>query len=152
MGGHHPDEATYWRLRRARKRAQRRADRLAGIPSTGGNGRDPFDSDAIRKNAADLRAMEQLPMLQWPSDLYGQYVSLEELLADDDFAPAKIGRVKVDPDDLCGCGCGKRHNNNVSMTINSLYGHGFHVRYFWSEECKSKFVRVRAAKLRAAGK
>jgi len=94
-----------------------------------------------------MAAMMELvacPSLAWPADLYGHTVTVAELTADGDFAPAKIGRIpKHRPEDLCACGCGNLHRQNVSMTTHSAHGRGFHVMYFHRQACKSDFAQKR---------
>ena len=48
-------------------------------------------------------------------------------------------------EDLCPCGCKQTHRQRVTQTIRSVYGQGWHVLYFSSDSCKSKFNRARVA-------
>jgi hypothetical protein len=44
---------------------------------------------------------------------------------------------------VCPCGCRRDHLGNVTQTIRSTAGRGFHVVYFTSEACRQRWNRER---------
>lgn len=112
-------EAEYFRRRR----------RSLGIPE-----REPFSAAKYVKRGLELKGLEQLP---WPTDIFGDPVSIAELMAE----AAELSGPRRCRDNVCPCGCRREHKNNVSQTIRSPYGHSFNVIYFWSSVCKSKWNR-----------
>jgi hypothetical protein len=110
----------------------RQSRRAQGIPA-----RDPFPTERFLQQATELERPEQLP---WPRDLFGEPISIGELLAE----TAQLSeQVDENLDHLCSCGCRKKHNNNVSQTLRNPYGRGFDVVYFWSNACKTRWNRER---------
>lgn len=112
-------DAEYFRRRR---RAQR-------IPV-----REPFSAAKFIKRGLELKGLEQLP---WPRNLFGEYASMAELMAE----AAELSGPGECRDDVCPCGCRREHKNNVSQTIRNPYGRGFNVVYLRSNACKSKWNR-----------
>ena len=88
-------DAEYFRRRR---RAQR-------IPE-----REPFSAAKFVKRGLELKGLEQLP---WPRNLFGEYASMAELMAE----AAELSGPGECRDDVCPCGCRREHKNNVSQTI-----------------------------------
>ena len=75
-----PHDAEYFRLRR----------RAQGIPE-----RDPITNPRFVTQGRELAGMlaaVECPALPWPAGLFGDS-TIAELMADGDFAPAKIGTV-----------------------------------------------------------
>jgi hypothetical protein len=107
---------------------------------------DAFDTKRIRKNAAELRALWTLPVrdLTWPRDLFSQQpLTVEQVMMQ--------AAVPQNVTDLCpneNCGVYNKtpnksplpHNHRVPMTVPSMYGQGFNVKYFCSDSCKSQYV------------
>src|SRR5215472_9204725 len=73
--------------------------------------------------------------LAWPGDLFGNYASIAELMAE----ATELSGPGECRDDVCPRGC-RRVRNNVSSTIRNPYGHSFNV--VWSSACKSKWNRA----------
>jgi hypothetical protein len=96
--------------------------------------RETLSAKKYSKRGLELKGLEQLP---WPKDLFGNYASIAELMAE----AAELSGPGECRDDLCSCGRRREHRNNVSQTIRSPYGHSFNVVYFWSNACKSKWNR-----------
>jgi hypothetical protein len=80
MSGH---DAEYFRQRR---RAQK-------IPE-----REPFSAPKYIKRGLELKGPEQLP---WPRDLFGNYTSIAELMAE----AAELSGPGECRDGVCPCGC-----------------------------------------------
>jgi len=117
--------AEYFRQRR----------RAHGIPE-----REPFSAPKFLQRAAELRRLEQLP---WPSNLFGEPVSIAELMAE---AAQLSEQTDENPGHVCPCGCRREHKHNVSQTVRSPHGRGFNVMYFWSDTCKSRWNTERMRK------
>jgi hypothetical protein len=107
----------------------RQSRRARAVPA-----RQPFSAAKHIKRGLELQRLERLP---WPRDLFGNYASIAELMAE----AAAPSSPEMYRNDLCPCGCRREHKNNVSQTIRSAYGHSFNVIYFWSNACKSKWNR-----------
>lgn len=92
---------------------------------------DAFSSKRNRKHAADLLMMERLPVLEWPRDLYAAAQPMQQQAK----PPLRIA-------DSCSWdGCKSPHYNNVSMTIRSFNGTGWHTRWYCCDGCKSLYVK-----------
>jgi hypothetical protein len=111
-------DAEYFRQRR----------RAQGIPA-----RDPFFAPSFQLRATELQRLEQLP---WPRNMFGELASFADLMAESAYA----GEIA---DGACSCGCRSEHKQNVSQTLRNPYGHGFHVVYFRSEACMSRWNQER---------
>ena len=64
--------------------------------------------------------------LAWPRDLFGNYASIAELMAE----VTELSGPGEYRDDVCPSGCRREHRNNVSPAIRNPYGHSFNV--VWS--------------------
>jgi hypothetical protein len=95
--------------------------------------RDPFSAPKFVKQGLDLQRLEQL---DWPRNLFGEYATIAELMAE---AAQPSGQFGDNPGGVCRCGCRRGHKHNVSQTIPSPHGRGFNVVYFRSNACKSKW-------------
>lgn len=106
-------DAEYFRLRR----------RQQGVPIR----EDAYlYSKASVERGRELRMMERLTALEWPSDLFSAAT-----------APAPTGTLKNGD----ACTCGKPHRQNFPRTKRSPYGQGFDITYYCSDTCKSRSVR-----------
>jgi hypothetical protein len=103
-----------------------------GIPP-----RDPFSAKRLLQRGAELRRLEQLP---WPRTLFGEHATIAELLAEAMQFPEQSAELW---DDVCQCGCRRKHRHNVSQSLPNPYGRGFDVIYFHSDACKNKWNRER---------
>jgi hypothetical protein len=70
----------------------------------------------------------RIPELDWPKNAFGHDMRIEELMADGDYKPPKIGRVTLK--DLCACGCQMAHNNGQSRTVRSALGNSWEVIWY----------------------
>ena len=93
--------------------------------------RHAFDTRCIRQNAAELRHLESLPVvdLPWPRNLFSV-----------NFMVFVFRNPQDKPQDLCICG--KDHHKLYPRTRRSEYGHGFNVTYYCSDACKTNAVRA----------
>jgi hypothetical protein len=98
---------------------------------------DAFDTRRIRRNAADLRLLESLPVgdLPWPRNLYSTNF-MAKLLQQ---------RQRAHPRDLCICG--KEHHKLYPRTTRSEYGRGFNVTYYCSDSCKGSAAEAEAGRV-----
>ena len=103
--------------------------------------RDPLSAPRFLKHGVELRRLEQLP---WPRNLFGENATLAELMAE----AALFEQAVQISDELCPCGCRKEHKHRVSQTLRNPYGRGYHVIYFSSDACKSKWNRERVEEVR----
>ena len=115
-------DAEYFRQRR----------RAIGIPE-----RDQFSDAKFVRQGIELQRLEQLP---WPRDLFGEYATVAELVAE------ASQQSDENIDNACSCGCQRRHNHNVSQVVANPYGRGFNAIYFCSNTCKSKWKKKRLAR------
>jgi len=92
-----------------------------------------------QRRGKELRLLESLPMLDWPTDLYNRPLTIKQLMAQ------PLTQQKVTSQDLCACGCGKPHRNNHPQTIRSPYGTGWQLLYFATDACKSRYNATKAA-------
>ena len=99
--------------------------------------REPFSARGFMQRAIELRRLEQQP---WPKNLFGEPASLATILA---VAAQLSEQADEDPHNVCPCGCGRAHKNNVAQTVRNPYGRSFDVIYFWSEACKNKWNQKR---------
>ena len=104
-----------------------------------------FPAPEILLRATELRRLGQLP---WPRNLFGEPVTIVELMAE---AVQSSEQDDEYIDDMCPCGCGKEHKQNVSQTLRNPSGRGFDVVYFWSDACKSRWNRERMKQPMTAG-
>jgi hypothetical protein len=97
---------------------------------------DAFTTKRILHQARELRFLEHLPVpdLAWPHDLFA--VSRGAQL---------LSQLQLKADGMCRCGCGREHKNRVTQTVHSSRGNGWHVLYFASDTCKTRFNQARAA-------
>lgn len=109
----------------------RRRRRAEGIPE-----RDSFCASKFLQRAIELQRLEQLP---WPRNLFGELVSIAELMAES-------AHTSEHTDNVCSCGCRAEHKQNVSQTLRNPYGRGFDVVYFRSEACKNRWNQERRRK------
>ena len=70
-----------------------------GIPA-----RDPFSAPRLQQRSTELQRLQQLP---WPRNLFGELVSVAELMAESACADENA-------DAACSCGYRKEHKQNVS--------------------------------------
>jgi hypothetical protein len=98
---------------------------------------DAFDTRRIRQNAADLRLLESLPVmdLPWPRNLFSTNF-MAKLLQQ---------QQRAKPRDLCICG--KEHRKLYPRTTRSEYGRGFNVTYYCSDFCKGNAIEAEAARV-----
>jgi hypothetical protein len=111
-------DAGYFRQRR----------RAQAIPA-----RDPFCAPKFLQRTIELQSLEQLP---WPRSMFGELVSIAELMA----GSAHAGE---HTDNVCPRGCRAKHRQNVSQALRRPYGRGFDVSYFRSEACKNRWNQER---------
>jgi hypothetical protein len=83
-----------------------------------------------------LRTLMALPTLEWPADLFAD---ADKLVAVQPLTQQRSGKVE----DLCTCGCLQQHKQRVTQTVHSAHGAGWHVLYFASNSCKSKWNKAR---------
>ncbi len=91
---------------RARRRAQ-------GIPE-----RDGFDHPRFVVQGRELHWLLDAPLrdLAWPHNLFGNNVTIEELIAHGEVAAPKFGKAP-DPMKCENSICARRHNNAVARVI-----------------------------------
>lgn len=71
-----------------------------------------------------------VPMLPWPHNLFSQHVVSFPTMAE------------PKTDNICGWeGCNMPHHQNVSMSIRTVHGRGWTIRYYCCDGCKSLHVR-----------
>jgi hypothetical protein len=97
-------DAEYFRQRR----------RAQGIPE-----RDAFFAPKFLQRATELRRLEQLSNCPGPRNLFGDALSVAELM---DEAAQLSEQVGENRDDACPCGCHREHKHNVSQTLPNPYG------------------------------
>lgn len=81
-----------------------------------------FDRAAYMRMYRAKQRREQLvqrvPDLTWPTNLFGQPLKIEELMAPGSFVP----NAKPLREDLCACGCNMPHNNGYAKTLTDRSG------------------------------
>lgn len=116
------DRAAYAREWRRKRKAKE---------GVGTRANTPLPSEAeLEKRGKELAMLMNAPLadLSWPKNLFGDNMTVEELMADGDFKTPKIGRVTLA--DKCACGCGLPHNNGQSRTTRSPLGNGWDVIWY----------------------
>lgn len=118
------------------KRVRDRAKYMREFRANGGVGigqeSRPIDTATTRRLGFELRVMEQLPMLEWPTDLFSAVNGTQ------------IVQTKKPDETICSCGCKQPHRNNVSRVVSS---DGFgttsrKIAWYRSMECRNKHMGI----------